>query len=146
MKLDYQFIFFFGEIAALKIGAEVVNPPQSTALPAAEETGGFRKRTPTAFAVSSNISDEALVFFFGPRTFVCVRFFAAGRPTHLSSRKNNQKNRLKPSRGCGSAPPLVGVLVNNFFCFVVAENGGFPFRVAAGTLRPALLCNLGVPL
>lgn len=54
-------------------------------------------------------------------------------------------------------PPLEEVSVNScfsfeslcisvFFRFVVAENGGFAFRVAAGTVRPALLRDLGVPL
>ena len=83
MKFDDEFIFFFSEIAAFEVRTEIVDPPETAALAASEKAGGFGERAPAAFAVSSNISYEAIIFFFGPCTFVCVSFFAARGPSHL---------------------------------------------------------------
>lgn len=82
MELDDELVFFFGEIAPFEVGTEVVDPAETAALAAAEETGGFGERAPTALAVSANIGDEAIVFFFGPSTFVGMSFLTARGPSH----------------------------------------------------------------
>lgn len=82
VQFDDEFIFFVGEVAALEIGAEVIDPAESAALAAAEESGCLGKGAPAALAVGADVGGEAVVFFLGPRAFVCVSFFTAGRPSH----------------------------------------------------------------
>lgn len=41
MEFDDELVFFFGEIAALEVRSEVVDPPEPTTLAAAKEAGGF---------------------------------------------------------------------------------------------------------
>lgn len=82
MELDDELIFFFSEVAALEVRSEVVDPPQPTALAAAKKAGGFGQRAPAAFTVSSDISNEAIIFFFGPSSFVRVSLFTAWRSPH----------------------------------------------------------------
>jgi len=92
VEFDDELIFFFGEIAALEIRAEVVDPAETAALAAAEKAGSFGERAPAAFAVSSNISYEAIVFFFGPCTFVCVCFLTTRGPSHASSSSSSSSS------------------------------------------------------
>lgn len=84
MKIDDNFIFVAGEVSSFEIRPEIVNPPETAALAATEETGGSRERSPAAFAVGFDVRDESLVFFFSPSTFVHVFFLAAGRSSHGS--------------------------------------------------------------
>jgi len=85
MEFDDELVFFFREIAAFEVRAEVVDPAEAAALAAAEKAGGFGERAPATFAVSSDVSYEAIVFFFGPCTFVCVCFLTTRRPSHAAS-------------------------------------------------------------
>ncbi|MFS7978399.1 hypothetical protein Hanom_Chr10g00915051 [Helianthus anomalus] len=57
MEFNYEFIFFFGEVATFEVRAEVIDPPETAALAAAEESGGLRKGPPAAFTVCSYISN-----------------------------------------------------------------------------------------
>lgn len=41
MEFDDELVFFFGEIAALEVRSEVVDPPEPTTLAATKEAGGF---------------------------------------------------------------------------------------------------------
>lgn len=90
MELDDELIFFFSKIAAFEVGTEVVDPAETAALATAEEAGGFGERAPAALAVSSNISNETIVFFLGPCSFVSVSFLAARRPSHVNGFCNLQ--------------------------------------------------------
>lgn len=82
MEFDDELVFFFGEIAAFEVGSEVIDPTEAAALAAAEEAGGLGKRPPAALAVGSDVRDEAIIFFFGPGSFVGVSFLTARRPSH----------------------------------------------------------------
>ena len=82
MEFDDELVFFEGEIAALEVREEIVDPAETTALAATEKAGGFGERAPAAFTVSSNVRNEAMIFFFGPCTFVCVCFLTARGPSH----------------------------------------------------------------
>lgn len=83
VEFDDEFVFFFCEAAALEIGTQVVYPSQPAALSASQQPCGLGKGTPAAFAVGSNVSNEAVVFFFGPGPFVGMSLLAAGRSPHL---------------------------------------------------------------
>lgn len=83
MEFDDEFVLVAGEIAAFEVGTEIVDPAEAAALAASEEAGGFGERAPAALAVSSNVGNEAIVFFFGPRSFVGVSFLAARRSPHF---------------------------------------------------------------
>jgi len=82
VEFDDEFILFFREIPTFEVRAEVVDPSETAALAAAEKAGGFGERAPAAFTVSSNVSYEAIVFFFGPCTFVRVCFLTTRGPSH----------------------------------------------------------------
>lgn len=77
VELDDELVLVVGEVAALEVGAEVVDPAEAAALAAAEESGGFGERAPAALAVGSDVSDEPVVFLFRPRPFVRVSFLTA---------------------------------------------------------------------
>ena len=79
---DDEVVLLLGEVAALEVWAEVVDPAEAAALAAAEEAGGFGEGAPAALAVGADVGDEAVVFRFGPRAFVGVGFITAGRPAH----------------------------------------------------------------
>jgi len=82
VEFDDEFILFFGEVATLEVGAEVVDPAETAALAAAEEAGGFGEGAPAALAVSSNVRYKSVIFFFGPCTFVCVSLLTARGSSH----------------------------------------------------------------
>nr|GMC78325.1 hypothetical protein BHM03_00060017 [Ipomoea batatas] len=82
VKFDNKLIFFLGEVSALEIRAQVVDPPETAALAAAEESGGFGEGAPATFAVGSDVSYKAFVFFFSPSALVGVSFLTARRPSH----------------------------------------------------------------
>ena len=83
MEFDDEIIFVFGEVAALEVGAEVVDPAEAAALAAAEEAGGFGEGAPAALAVGPDVGDEAVVFLLCPCAFVSVSFLTAGRSSHF---------------------------------------------------------------
>ena len=83
MEFDDEFVFFVGEVATFEVGAEVVDPAEAAAFAAAEEAGGFGEGAPAAFAVGSDVGDEAIIFFFGPCSFVGVCFLTARRSSHV---------------------------------------------------------------
>nr|GMC83463.1 hypothetical protein BHM03_00060017 [Ipomoea batatas] len=82
VKFDNKLIFFLGEVSALEVRAQVVDPPETAALAAAEETGGLGEGAPATFAVGSDVSYKAFVFFFSPSALVGVSFLTARRPSH----------------------------------------------------------------
>lgn len=82
MKFDNKLIFFLGEVSAFEIRAQVVDPPETAALAAAEESGGLGEGAPATFAVGSDVSDKPFVFFFSPSALVGVSFLTARRPSH----------------------------------------------------------------
>ena len=82
MELDDEAVLVFGEITALEIWPEVVDPAKAAALAATQQAGGLGEGPPAAFAVVAYVGDEALVFFFGPCAFVGVGLFTARRPSH----------------------------------------------------------------
>ena len=77
MELDDELVFLLCEVAPLEVRAQVVDPPQPAALPAAQQPRCLRKRPPAALAVGLDVSDEALVLFLGPGTLVRVSLLAA---------------------------------------------------------------------
>lgn len=83
MEFDDELVFLLGEIAAFEVGAEVVNPAEAATLAASEEAGGLGEGAPAALAVSSDVGNEAVVFFLGPGSLVGVSLLAARRPSHL---------------------------------------------------------------
>jgi len=82
VELDDELVLVLGEIAALEIRPEVVDPAEAAALAASQQAGSLGEGPPAAFAVKADVSDEALVFFLGPRAFVGVGLFTARRPSH----------------------------------------------------------------
>jgi hypothetical protein len=82
VELDDEVVLVGGEVAALEVGAEVVDPAEAAALAAAEEAGGLGERAPAALAVGADVGDEALVLLLGPRALVSVLLLAARRPPH----------------------------------------------------------------
>lgn len=69
---DNELVFFVGEVTTLQIWPQVVDPPQATALAAAQQAGCFGKGSPAAFAVALDVGDEALVLLLAPCPFVHV--------------------------------------------------------------------------
>jgi hypothetical protein len=51
VEVDDEVVFFLGEVAALEVGAQVVDPPQPAALAAAQQPRRLGERPPAAFAV-----------------------------------------------------------------------------------------------
>lgn len=41
MEFDDELVFFFGEVAAFEVGAEIVDPAETATLAAPEKAGGF---------------------------------------------------------------------------------------------------------
>ena len=82
MEVDDEVVFLLREVAALEVGAQVVDPPQPAALPAALQPRRHGKRPPAALAVSPDVGDEPLVLLLGPCALVRVRLLAARRPPH----------------------------------------------------------------
>ena len=41
VEFDDELVFFFGKVTSFKVGAEVVDPPETAAFAAPEKTGGF---------------------------------------------------------------------------------------------------------
>ena len=82
MELDDELVLLFREVAALEVGAEVVDPPEAAALAAAQEAGGLGQRAPATLAVRLDVRHEAVVLLLGPRALVGVRLLAARRPPH----------------------------------------------------------------
>ena len=82
MELDDEVVFFLGEVAPLEVRAQVVDPPQPAALPAALQPRRIGKRPPAALAVGLDVGDEPLVLLLGPCALVRVRLLAARRPPH----------------------------------------------------------------
>ena len=76
MKIDDNFIFVAGEVSSFEIRPQIVDPPETAALAATEETGGSRERSPASFAVFADVINEKLIFFFSPSSFVHVSFLA----------------------------------------------------------------------
>jgi len=77
MELDDELILFLGEVAALQVRPQVIDPPEAAALAATEEARRLRERPPAALAVGPDVRDEPLIFFFGPCTFVRVSLLTA---------------------------------------------------------------------
>ncbi|URD71977.1 hypothetical protein MUK42_34120, partial [Musa troglodytarum] len=82
VELDDELVLLLREVAALEVGAEVVDPAESAALAAAEEAGGLGQRAPAPLPVSSDVGDEPVVLLLGPRPLVGVGFLAARGPPH----------------------------------------------------------------
>jgi len=78
MEFDDEFIFIFSEIASFEVRPQVINPPEAATLATAEEAGGLGKRPPASFAVGPDVSDEPVIFFFGPCPFVVCAFSQQG--------------------------------------------------------------------
>lgn len=84
MEFDDHLVLLFGEVPALEVRPEVINPAETTALAAAEEPCGLGEGPPAAFAVGSNVSDQLIILLFGPCTFVGVSLLTTRRPPHQS--------------------------------------------------------------
>jgi hypothetical protein len=82
VQLDDELVLLLREVAALEVGAEVVDPAEAAALAAAQEAGGLGQRAPAPLAVRPDVRDQALVLLLGPRALVGVRLLAARRPPH----------------------------------------------------------------
>lgn len=82
VEFDYEIVFFFGEVSTLQIRTQVIYPSQPATLPTSQQTCGPRKGMLAAFAVGSNVGDEAGIFLLGPRPFVCITLLTAQSP-HL---------------------------------------------------------------
>ena len=82
MKLDDQLILLLGEVAALEVRPEVVDPPEAAALATAEEAGGLGQRSPATFAVRLDVGNEPVIFLLGPCSLVGVCLLAARGPPH----------------------------------------------------------------
>jgi len=95
VEFDDEFVFFFCETSTLEIGTQVVYPSQPAALSASQQPCGLGKGTPAAFTMESNMSDEAVVFFFSPGPFVGTSLFVAGRSPHLADGQENESARIR---------------------------------------------------
>jgi hypothetical protein len=84
VELDDDVVLLLGEVAALEVGAQVVDPPEAAALAAAQQARGLGERPPAAFAVGLDVGDEPLVLLLGPGALVRVRLLAARRPPHAA--------------------------------------------------------------
>ena len=89
MQLDDEVVLVGGEVAALEVWAEVVDPPEAAALAAAQQARRLGERPPAAFAVGLDVGDEPLVLLLGPGALVRVRLLAARRPPHVSNSESS---------------------------------------------------------
>ena len=82
VQLDDEVVLVGGEVAALEVGAEVVDPAEAAALAAAHQSSRLGQRPPAPFAVRADVRHQAVVLLLGPRALVRVRLLAARRPPH----------------------------------------------------------------
>jgi hypothetical protein len=82
VQLDDEVVLVGGEVAALEVRAEVVDPAQAAALAAAQQARRPGQRAPAPFAVRADVGHQPLVLLLGPRAPVGVRLLAARRPPH----------------------------------------------------------------
>ena len=84
MEINDELVLYFGEVATLEAGAQVVDPAQAATLTAPEKAGLLGERAPAPFSVGADVSYKAVVFLLGPCSFVDVGLLAAWRPPHLT--------------------------------------------------------------
>ena len=67
MEADDEGLLVGGEVAALDVRAEVVDPAEAAALAAAEQPGLPRQRAPVGVAVLPDVGRQPLVLLGAPR-------------------------------------------------------------------------------
>jgi hypothetical protein len=83
VEVDDEAVLVGREVAALEVGAEVVDPAEAAGLAAAEQARRLGEGAPAAVAVRADVGHQPLVLLLGPRALVRVRLLAARRPPHL---------------------------------------------------------------
>jgi hypothetical protein len=79
VKFHNPIFFSISETTSLEIGSQIIDPSQSTALPASQQTCEFGDNSPAVDAIVKNEVHESMIFFYSPWTslqsnFVTARF------------------------------------------------------------------------
>ena len=90
VEADDEGLLVGGEVAALDVRAEVVDPAEAAALPAAEEAGLPGQRAPVGVAVLLDVGHQALVLLGAPRAPPQPLLLAARRPPHRTARASRR--------------------------------------------------------
>jgi hypothetical protein len=77
---DDEVLLVVGEVAALDVGPEVVEPPEPAALAAPPQAGALRHVPPAAFAMGLHVGGQHLVLLGGPRASLDTFPGVARRP------------------------------------------------------------------
>jgi hypothetical protein len=77
---DDEVLLAVGDVAALDVGPEVVEPPEPAALAAPRQVGALRHVPPAAFAMSLHVGGQHLVLLAGPRASLDTFLGTARRP------------------------------------------------------------------
>jgi hypothetical protein len=85
VQLDDGVLLLLGEVAALDVRAQVVDPAEAAALAAAQQAGLLGEGAPVAVAEAQDVGDEDPVLLGGPRALVETHLLAARSPPHCSS-------------------------------------------------------------
>jgi hypothetical protein len=83
VELDDGVLLLPGEVAALDVRAQVVDPPEPAALAAAQQAGLLGQRPPVAVAVALNVRHQDPVLLRRPGTPLEPHLLAARSTPHL---------------------------------------------------------------
>jgi hypothetical protein len=98
VEADDEGLLVGGEVAALDVRVEVVDPAQAAALAAAEQPRLPGQRAPVGVPVLPDVGHQALVLLGAPRAPPQPLLLAARRPPHRSS-------KCAGDAGGGAVPP-----------------------------------------
>jgi hypothetical protein len=96
VEADDEGLLVGGEVAALDVGAEVVDPAEAAALAAAEQPGLPRQRAPVGVAVLPDVGHQPLVLLGAPRAPPQPLLLAARRPPHRPARARRRQRSSWP--------------------------------------------------
>jgi hypothetical protein len=82
VQLDDGVLLLLGEVAALDVRAQVVDPPEAAALAAAQQARLLGEGAPVAVAEALDVGDEDPVLLGRPRALVQTHLLAARSPPH----------------------------------------------------------------
>ena len=93
VEADDEGLLVGGEVAALDVRAEVVDPAEAAALPAAEQARLPWQRAPVGVAVLLDVGHQALVLLGAPRAPPQALLLAARRPPHRPAARARPTSR-----------------------------------------------------
>jgi pyruvate/2-oxoglutarate dehydrogenase complex dihydrolipoamide acyltransferase (E2) component len=109
VEADDESLLVGGEVAALDVGAEVVDPAEAAALAAAEQAGKAWQRAPVGVAVLPDVGHQALVLLGAPRAPPQPLLLAARRPPHRPPGQAATRRSIGgPSASGWLAPRVLG--------------------------------------